>query len=109
MAYDDEYGAWIAPFVMEAINARVVHRSNALSGNSYGTDFKYQEAVVTGEGGRGKRMARAASWGMGGFMVGLAIPPTRWFMEKVVLPKPCLLYTSPSPRDATLSRMPSSA
>ena len=24
-------------------------------------------------------------------------------------PKPCLLYTSPSPRDATLSRMPSSA
>ena len=24
-------------------------------------------------------------------------------------PNPCLLYTSPSPRDATLSRMPSSA
>ena len=24
-------------------------------------------------------------------------------------PYPCLLYTSPSPRDATLSRMPSSA
>ena len=27
----------------------------------------------------------------------------------VVLSKDCLLYTSPSPRDATLSRMPSSA
>ena len=25
------------------------------------------------------------------------------------LPNSCLLYTSPSPRDATLSRMPSSA
>ena len=25
------------------------------------------------------------------------------------LPKPCLLYTSPSPRDGLLSRMPSSA
>ena len=25
------------------------------------------------------------------------------------LANPCLLYTSPSPRDATLSRMPSSA
>ena len=24
-------------------------------------------------------------------------------------PKPCLLYTSPSPRDRSLSRMPSSA
>ena len=28
---------------------------------------------------------------------------------KSILPKVCLLYTSPSPRDATLSRMPSSA
>ena len=27
----------------------------------------------------------------------------------VEITKPCLLYTSPSPRDATLSRMPSSA
>ena len=29
--------------------------------------------------------------------------PKKWFV------KGCLLYTSPSPRDATLSRMPSSA
>ena len=29
-----------------------------------------------------------------------------WFFDMVVI---CLLYTSPSPRDATLSRMPSSA
>ena len=29
--------------------------------------------------------------------------------EKLGLPVICLLYTSPSPRDATLSRMPSSA
>ena len=29
--------------------------------------------------------------------------------EAAVLPIACLLYTSPSPRDATLSRMPSSA
>ena len=27
----------------------------------------------------------------------------------ILFPKVCLLYTSPSPRDATLSRMPSSA
>ena len=30
-------------------------------------------------------------------------------LPHIVLPYPCLLYTSPSPRDATLSRMPSSA
>ena len=29
--------------------------------------------------------------------------------NKIVFHKNCLLYTSPSPRDATLSRMPSSA
>ena len=28
---------------------------------------------------------------------------------KYIYPEGCLLYTSPSPRDATLSRMPSSA
>ena len=32
-----------------------------------------------------------------------------YFLIDKGLYKPCLLYTSPSPRDATLSRMPSSA
>ena len=30
-------------------------------------------------------------------------------VELAINPNTCLLYTSPSPRDATLSRMPSSA
>ena len=30
-------------------------------------------------------------------------------LKNLDLSSPCLLYTSPSPRDATLSRMPSSA
>ena len=29
--------------------------------------------------------------------------------EEIATPSPCLLYTSPSPRDGLLSRMPSSA
>lgn len=88
MAYDDEYDSWIAPFVMAAINTRVVHRSNALTSNSYGTDFMYEEAMVTGKGGRGKRMARVTAWGMNLFMVGLAVPPVRWLLENYILPKP---------------------
>ena len=32
-----------------------------------------------------------------------------WKITEHVEPNTCLLYTSPSPRDATLSRMPSSA
>jgi len=88
VSYDKLYGSWTAPFVMAAINTRVVHRSNALSGSAYGDHFLYEEAVVTGKGGRGKRIARATSWGMGGFVVGLAVPPVRWALEKFVLPKP---------------------
>ena len=88
IAYDTVYGSWIAPFVMAGINTRVVHRSNALSNNSYGDEFRYEEAVVTGEGAKGKRMARAATWGVNALIVGLAVPPLRWLLETVVLPKP---------------------
>lgn len=88
VAYDDDYGSWITPFVMAAINTRVVHRSNALSDAQYGTNFMYEEAVVTGDGRRGKRIARATAWGMGGFVVGLAVPPVRWLLENHILPKP---------------------
>lgn len=87
MEYDNEYGSWIAPFIMAAINTRVVHRSNALSNDSYGTEFKYEEALATGKGTRGKRMARATTWGMNALMFGLAVPPIRWLLETKILPK----------------------
>nr|WP_315457310.1 saccharopine dehydrogenase NADP-binding domain-containing protein [uncultured Sphingorhabdus sp.] len=88
VAYDPVYGSWIAPFIMAAINARVVHRSNALSNNSYGRDFLYEEAVATGTGGSGKRKAKATSWGVTALIIGLALPPIRWLLETLVLPKP---------------------
>lgn len=88
MSYDEAYQSWIAPFIMAAINARVVHRSNALSDKSYGAAFLYEEALATGEGGSGKRAARAVSWGMGGLMVALAFPPLRWLLQSFILPKP---------------------
>ena len=35
---------------------------------------------------------------------------TAWLLQQLIDdPRPCLLYTSPSPRDGLLSRMPSSA
>ena len=42
----------------------------------------------------------------------VSFPQMIWLMLRGELPsldETCLLYTSPSPRDATLSRMPSSA
>ena len=47
------------------------------------------------------------AWPWGGFQNLYALMPFE--MDKPYKPYTCLLYTSPSPRDATLSRMPSSA
>ena len=57
-----------APFVMAAINTRVVRRSNALLGFAYGKGFRYDEAVDTGPGPAG--FARAA--GISAGIVGVA-------------------------------------
>ncbi|GAA6135854.1 saccharopine dehydrogenase NADP-binding domain-containing protein [Oceaniserpentilla sp. 4NH20-0058] len=86
--YDEDFQQWLGPFVMAAINTRVVHRSNALSGNAYGDDFAYSEAMLMGRGGKGKSRARNMGWGLGVFMVMAAIGPTRWILEKFILPKP---------------------
>lgn len=87
-SYDEDMRAWIAPFVMAAINTRIVHRSNALLNSQYGESFLYDEAMMTGKETRGGINATLLSLGLGGFMVAAALPPTRWFMEKLILPKP---------------------
>ena len=95
LAYDNDMQAWIAPFVMAAINVRIVHRTNSLLGNQYGENFLYDEAMVTGKSILGGMGAAALSAGLGGFMVAAAIPPSRWLMEKTILPKP---GEGPSPK-----------
>ncbi len=85
---DSDLNAWAAPFIMSGINTRVVHRSNALSGNSYGKDFKYDEAMLAGRGFKGRIRANIVVAGLAGFMAGVAIKPSRWALEKFVLPKP---------------------
>ncbi|TVP52993.1 MAG: saccharopine dehydrogenase [Halomonadaceae bacterium] len=86
--YDPDFDAWTAPFIMAAINTRVVHRSNALSGNSYGHEFRYDEAMLTGRGIKGRMKALGVAGAMGAFMVGAVIKPTRWALERFVVPKP---------------------
>lgn len=85
--YDAHFDSWAAPFVMAAINTRIVHRSNALGGVSYGKDFHYDEALLTGSGLRGRLAALAVAGGLGGFMAAAVMPPTRWALQKFVLPK----------------------
>jgi short subunit dehydrogenase-like uncharacterized protein len=86
--FDRDFKAWSAPFVMAAINTRIVHRSNALSGKAYGDHFLYDEAMLTGRGLKGRMAALTVVAGLAGFMLGAVIGPARWLMENTLLPKP---------------------
>lgn len=86
--FDEPSQSWVAPFIMAAINTRIVHRSNSMQDSAYGKDFIYDEAMMMGKGAKGSTVATGLSLGLGGFMLAAALPPTRWLMEKTILPKP---------------------
>ncbi|MEO0361767.1 MAG: saccharopine dehydrogenase NADP-binding domain-containing protein, partial [Pseudomonadota bacterium] len=54
---DEEFGMWVAPFVMAPINTKNVHRTNFLLGGAYGDDFTYEEMAFTGPGEQGEAIA----------------------------------------------------
>ena len=86
--YDADFDAWVAPFVMSAINTRIVHRTNALSHHAYGKGFVYDEASLAGRGPTGALAAAAMTAGTAGFVGAAAIAPLRASLERFVLPKP---------------------
>lgn len=55
--YDESLGSWATNFVMAPINTKNVHRTNALLGHMYGTDFVYDEMMLTGPGDAGQQAA----------------------------------------------------
>lgn len=87
-SYDNDFNAWVGPFVMDAINSRVVHRSNALTGQAYTDHFTYNEAMLTGDGMGGRMKALGIGAGTGLFFAAAAIKPTRWALNKFVVPQP---------------------
>jgi len=84
---DPLLGRWVAPFVMAPFNTRIVRRSNALQDHAYGPGFRYREVMGVGRSPVTPVVAGAVAAGLGGFAVGMAFPPTRWLLDKV-LPKP---------------------
>lgn len=82
--YDKDAEAWSAPFVMAGMNTKVVHRSNALSNYAYGTQFVYDETMLTGKGLIAGAVAVGASVGLAGFVAAAVIPPTRRILQKIV-------------------------
>jgi len=81
--WDEQFNSWIGPFVMAAINTKVVNRSNALMGLPYGDQFRYDEAQLCKQ----RRQAVLLSMGSGAGMIAAALKPTRALLRKV-LPKP---------------------
>ncbi len=83
----DGTGVWTAPFVMAAVNTRVVRRTNALLHYPYGRDFKYSEATITGKGPTGWMKSAAVTAGLGGFMLASSFDFSRSILVNRVLPK----------------------
>ena len=81
--WDDRFESWTGPFVMAAINSKVVRRSNALASLVYGADFSYDESLLVDNRRSGLLMAGGMSIGM----AALAIPPLRRLISKR-LPQP---------------------
>lgn len=86
--YESAYDKWTAPFIMAAINTKIVHRSNALQGYAYAPDFKYDEAMFTGKGRKGRIKSYAVTAGIAALMVGAGFDKSRSLLEKYILPKP---------------------
>ena len=84
--YDYHFGRWTLPFVMAAINTRVVRRSNALLGFPYGEDFAYSEAMLAPKR-QGAVASKMSALAMTAGTASLAIAPLRAVAKKF-LPAP---------------------
>ena len=84
--FDKESNSWIYPFIMAGINTKIVRRSNALLNFQYGKDFRYDEAMMAGNGISGFGKAILAVFPLA--MVGLN---PNSFLKKIInsfMPKP---------------------
>lgn len=81
--FDEDFGQWTSPFIMAAINTRVVRRSNALLGFPWGEDFRYDEAILNSS----RAQATGVSLAMGAGMLTMALGPTRRIAQRF-MPKP---------------------
>jgi len=86
--YDKTLDAWAAPFVMATINTKNVHRTNALTGQSFGEGFTYDEMMLTGRGEKGEKRAKSMAAASRLQMRLMGFAPTRALLRRLFLPKP---------------------
>ncbi len=68
IAYDEKAQSWLYPFIMASINTRIVRRSHALRQYPYGKEFRYEEAMMAGDGEEGKAKATKEAMMVGAIM-----------------------------------------
>jgi len=87
VTFDKDLKAWTNPYFMAPMNAKVVRRTNALTGYAYGRDFSYAETAAT-TGGIGGWWAAMRNALIGrAFLIAMAVPATRRLLKRHVLPK----------------------
>jgi short subunit dehydrogenase-like uncharacterized protein len=82
--YDKDFRQWTGPFVMAGINTRVVRRSHALLGYPWGSHFRYDEAILTGDGPSGFAKAVLVAGGTGLMSKVTGIKALRKLLGRVV-------------------------
>ena len=82
-----EDGHWLGPFLMASYNTRVVRRTNALLGHSYGRGFRYSEVSDYGTDRRAAVRAASTTAGLLAVAGGMSTAPTRAVLDRL-LPKP---------------------
>jgi len=80
--WDADLAMWTGPFLMAAINTRVVRRSNALLGYAWGRDFRYREAMSFGKGAAGWLRAAGVSAGTAFGTAAVTVAPVRRLVAK---------------------------
>jgi short subunit dehydrogenase-like uncharacterized protein len=81
--FDEDFGQWTSPFIMAAINTRVVRRTNALLGLAWGEDFRYDEAMLNSSRTQATMVGLASGLGM----LMMSFRPTRKMAQRF-LPQP---------------------
>ncbi len=82
VAWDEDMKRWTGPFVMAAINTRIVRRSNSLLGWAWGKDFRYSEVMSFAAGPKGWLGAAGLSAGLAAFVIAASFAPTRKLLER---------------------------
>lgn len=86
--YDEDFQAWVTPFIMAEVNTRIVLRSNYLQNYAYGKVFCYEEGLVTQGGPIGWLTAQGLKVSLDGLVLATAVPLLRGLLETAILPKP---------------------